>query len=51
MRRSECITPVMVLPAAIGCDGNAATSASTDNAIPETIVGRFEREMGTFDLS
>ena len=48
MRRSECITAVMVLPAAMACevtacDVSATDSASTDRA--DAIVGRFQRMM------
>ena len=45
MRRSECITAVMVLPAAVACDGMAAERASTDNATADASVGRFQRGM------
>ena len=48
MRRSECITAVMVLPLAMACevmtcDVSATESASTDRA--DAIVGRFQRMM------
>ena len=41
-RKSECITAVMVLPAANACDVSAAESATTDNA--DASVVRFQRE-------
>ena len=44
MRRSECITAVMVLPAAIACEVNAAESASTGNAKPDLSNERLRRE-------
>jgi hypothetical protein len=41
-RKSECITAVMVLPAAHVGIGNASAAAS---AIADAIVERFQREM------
>jgi hypothetical protein len=45
MRRSECITAVMVLPPATACDVSATDSASTDKARFGSIVGHFQREI------
>ncbi len=47
-RRSECITAVMVLPAAIACDGNASASAAS--ATLDAIMG-FQREMWNIAMS
>src|ERR1700676_251536 len=44
-RRSECITAVMVLPAADACDATPAESARTERATPDTMVGSFQRKM------
>ena len=41
-RKSECITAVMVLPAAHVGIGDASVAA---NAIADAIVARFQREM------
>src|SRR5262245_24686713 len=43
IRRSECITAVMVLPAARACEASAAESATTDSAILETVAPRPRR--------
>src|SRR6266702_7893906 len=48
-RKSECITAVMVLPAASACGDDAADSASTDKA--DAIVVNFRREMGNIRIS
>src|SRR5450756_403267 len=45
MRKSECITAVMVLPAAAIAGDASAESASTDSAIPDAMPGSFQREM------
>jgi hypothetical protein len=44
MRRSECITAVMVFPAAIAWELSAAESAKTDRV--DAIARRFQPEMG-----
>src|SRR5450756_2068412 len=49
VRRSACITAVMVLPAAKA--GDVAESADTNRAIPDTMLGRFQRGMWNILLS
>ncbi len=51
VRRSECITAVMVLPAASEGVARASESATTDNATLGAIVGSFQREMWNIRLS
>src|ERR1700761_2856627 len=45
MRRSECITAVMVLPAAEAGDVQPADSAKTEAARPKAIPGSVRREV------
>src|SRR6267154_1518665 len=49
-RKSECITAVMVLPAATACEVIAAESARTDRVF-DAIVGSFQRAMWNICLS
>ena len=48
VRRSACITAVMVLPAANACDVSAGDVSATESARADNadaIVGRFQRVM------
>src|SRR5882757_494320 len=48
-RKSECITAVMVLPAARACGAKANSCGANDSASAD--VQRFQREIGNMQIS